>query len=194
MQYQSMSYEEVCQKFAELGIKHRISLLADDSIEDATLYLKGYGDSTKLNQGEEFYYLVNPEAFLKSAYSSLANSSFGWVDRMKPAREAVEKVTSRQNALFLDAFNVYLCRCAIHNSLQMTDFNEAVNYFVKTDVEGESPLKGPFEKVPSTFFGGEELNFWDINFPKNHDMIVVYTNEGILRMIMRYADKTTRHY
>lgn len=194
MQYQPMSYEEICRKFAELGIKSRISMLVNDSVEEATAYLMQYGDSTKLNQGEEFYYLANPEVFLKNAYSTLCISSFGWIDRTKPALEAIAGVTSRPNALFFDAFNLYLCRCSVHNSLQMSDFNEAVNYFVKTDEEGVSPLKGPFEKVPSTFFGGEELNFWDIDFPKNHDTIVVYTNEGILRMIMRYAGKTTRHY
>ncbi len=188
-----MTYDDVCEAFAKLAEEQRIPIFKRDARDDIASYLKTYGIA--LHLGKEYLFTVPPEIYITEAFSLLSKSSFPYVSRVTDARyEGLKRVTTKQDAMFFNAFNIYLMRCQIHNSIMDHGLTEKVNYFIKKDEEGVSPLKGPFEKIPSTFFGTEQLDFWDIEFPDNGDVAVVYTNEGFLRMILRYKGKSATHY
>lgn len=188
-----LSYTEVCGAFAKLAMEQRIPVFKRDTEESVAEYLASYGNS--LLQGPDFVFTVPPAIYITEAFTLLAKSGFPWVSKdTEPRYEGLQRVTSKQDAMFLNAFNIYLKRCQVHETVAAVGLTEALNYFIKKDEEGVSPLKGPFEKIPSTFFGTEQLDFWDIEFPDTGDMVVVYTKEGFLRMIIRYQGKTARHY
>ena len=187
------SYQDVLNAFAKLGIEQRIPIIADDSVEQAAKYLGEYVKA--LHIGEDYVFTVDPELFLKNAYETLDKDDFPWVRKVtEPRKKQLETVTGTMTAMFLNAMNIYMMRCQIHPSLLEMSFDEPVNYFVKSKEEGASPLQGPFIKVPSTFFGGKQLSFWEMDFPADKDLIVAYTNEGFLRMIMTYKGKSTAHF
>lgn len=188
-----LSYTEVCNAFAELATQQRIPVFKNDAVEGIAEYLATYG--TALLQGPDFVFTVPPEIYITEAYSLLAKSGFPWVTKdTEPRYEGLQRVTSKQDSMFLNAFNIYLKRCQVHETVAAIGLSEPLNYFIKKDQENVSPLKGPFEKIPSTFFGTEPLDFWDIEFPDTGDIAVVYTKEGFLRMILRYEGKTVKHY
>lgn len=188
-----LTYQEVCTKFAELALTQHVPLFEGDTVEQVESYLSEYGKD--LVQGSDYKFTVDPLLYIREAYAKLAIAGFPWVNFVVERRKSgLELKTGKVNTMFLDAFNIYLLRCQVHDSLLEHDFSESVNYFIKTDKEGVSPLEGPFKKIPSSFFGGEQISFWDIEFPADSDMVVVYTNEGFLRMILRYKGKAVSHY
>ena len=188
-----LSYTEVCDAFAELAATQRIPVFKNDDVPAISSFLATYGQA--LVYGADFVFTVPPEIYITEAYSLLAKSGFPWVSQDTDSRyEGLQRVSTKQDAMFLNAFNIYLKRCQVHETVAAIGLSEPLNYFIKKDGAGVCPLKGPFEKIPSTFFGTEPLDFWDIEFPNTGDVAVVYTKEGFLRMILRYEGKVVRHY
>lgn len=189
----ALSYAEVCTKFAEMAKEQKMRYFDKETPEEVAEYLLNYG--IPFGCTEKYLYTVDPAEFMKSAYKQLRIDSPPLIKTIVDAgRQPWELTTDKVTSMFFEAFLIYIFRCRIHESLAETVFDEALNFFVKVSDPKKSPYEGPFERVPSTFFGGEQLSIWDMDFPPEYDMALVYTNEGFLRTILKYKGKSVMHY
>lgn len=179
-----LKFEEVIDAFIEIGNAQGVAILKNDP--EAKAALERYALICLFTPASRF--TVQPAIFMSEAYDLLSRSDFPWI---AAARKKLAEVGSRRfpsatkkDAMFLDAIVLYMLRCQADESVIEQGLSEPVNYFTKKDDPTVAPTVGPFTRVSSTFFG-KELSIWEVEFPEDHDTVVVYTNEGFLRMIFR---------
>lgn len=180
-----LNFNEIVEAFIEIGKAQGVGIVKDMT-EETKASLVGYASICQY--GQNSYFTVQPEVFMSEAYDLLSRSDFPWI---AAARKKLAEVgsrrfssTSKKDAMFLDALVLYMLRCQAVESVIEQGLTEPVNYFTKKDDLTAAPTVGPFTRVSSTFFG-KELSIWEVEFPEDHDVVVVYTNEGFLRMIFR---------
>lgn len=177
-----LTFESVVEDFTAIALEQKLPAFKNKSEESIREFLTSYADQCRFTDNS--VYTLKPQIFMSETYELLSRSDFPWVAAARQRFRARTTPFTAKDQLFFDAIILFMLRFQADPSIIEQGLTEPVNYFVKKDNRNIAPTVGPFQRVPSTFFG-KELSIWEIEFPEETDMVLVYTNEGFLRMIFR---------
>ncbi len=140
-----------------------------------------------------FTYILQPTDYLANFAETMRNNqlpstalvSAGLADRFETMDEL--------SKAYFSSLVIYFVQCAVHESIKEKDLEADLNYFTKT-FNSEKLIKGPFKKIPSTYFGTRQLGLFELTLPATNDFLVVYNKHGVLTSLMYYQGKGFINY
>ena len=140
-----------------------------------------------------FYYLLSPREYLERFADTMR------VNKIPTTMIAVEKASPKfasmdpMSVMFFNALIVYFVQCQVHTSIDVKDLKDDLNYFTKL-FDKTKVMEGPFEKTPSTFFGGKPLKLFELGLPPQHNFLMAYNKHGAVAAMLYYKDKALINY